>query len=124
MKYTNIQIISIYEKLSLTYKSQISFPAKVSYCIVRNLKILGPIYEDIMKARNDLIFNNSIKVEGEDSYKVPPDKQEYLNKELTSLGVAENEINLSMIKFQDIDGINIPVDIMDGLFCMIEDEGK
>lgn len=120
--YTNTQIISIYESLLMIRNK--SFPTKVSYTIVRNLKTLQPIYEDIISARETLIQNNGTLVEEENYYKIDPDKAEYVNQELKSLSEAENEINLTMFKLQDIESMELSIEAMESLYPMIqEDEG-
>lgn len=124
MKYINREVTSMFEGLALVRRSGIVFPAKIGYAIVRNIKILESIYQDIMDTRNRIICDNSEPRQNEDDYyKVKEDKKDFVNRELNSLGDAENEIGLSMIKMKDIEALDLPIDIIEGLFCMIEDEG-
>ncbi len=124
-KYLNKEVTTIYEGLNSLRKSDIKFPAKVGYAIVRNLKILSPIYEDIIIAREMLLSENGTQVEGENYYEIAPEKKDFVMKELDSLGRAENEITLTKIKMADIEKLDLPIEIMEGLFCMIEeDEGE
>lgn len=121
MRYTNQQVSEMYEALAGVQKKNLTFPAKVSYAIVRNLKILNPMYEDIIEVRNKIITSNS-KQEGE-YFRVLPEKQDYVNSELKSLAAVPNEdISLTKIKLKDIESLDLPIDVMEGLFPMI-DEG-
>ena len=124
MTYTNKEITSIFEGLALVRRSEITFPAKIGYAIVRNIRILEPIYQDIIDSRNRIILDNSKEKQAEqDFYTVAEDKKDFVNKELKSLGEAENDISLTKIKMKDIESLDLPIDIVEGLFYMIEDEG-
>lgn len=119
MKYTNKEVTEMYEALALVRRSDMAFPAKISYAIVRNLRTLGPIYEDIMGARAEIIQQNGDVVE--DHYTVHKDKMDSVNKELKSLSEVENEVHLTKIRMRDIESIDIPIDIMEGLYAMIDE---
>lgn len=116
----NIDIIETYEGLNeLIQDSSIKFPAKISFTIIHNLKILGSIVQEIEEAKMTIIKNYSEK--GED-YKIPVDKVAVANKELADLANVEVEVPLMKIKMQDIENLNISLKIAAALSHMLEEE--
>nr|DAP43414.1 MAG TPA: Protein of unknown function (DUF1617) [Caudoviricetes sp.] len=66
----NKDIVTMYRGLtSLASDLETKLPAKVSFAIVRNIKLLAPIVEDIDFARQSVAATYGVEVEG--GYSIP-----------------------------------------------------
>ena len=123
MKLQNKEMMSVYYGLqTLVNDKTIKLPARVAYAIIKNIKTLEKSVQAVEETRQALLQQNGeldLSAPGI-AYKIPPDKIDYVNKELNDLGSIENEINLSMIKFSDIEDKELSVSQMDALYPMIE----
>lgn len=125
MQLTNKEIIDYYE--SLTHLNQenisINLPAKISYIIIRNIKSLENIYQDIMKVRENILIEygkEQISEDGIISYSIPQENMEIVSKELNSLFEVSNDVYILNIKIQDLDNCQIPLQMMNTLYFMID----
>lgn len=117
----NKDIITMYCGLeSLASDPDTKLPAKVSFAIVRNIKTLAPIVEDINSTRQSIAQTYGVKID--DKYSIPEQYIDTVNQELT--GVAETEVDVPIVKIKmsDIENLNISVAVAEGLDFMIEEE--
>ena len=119
---TNKAIANLYNDLSeLVRESTVRLPARVSFSIIRNLHMLEPIAQDIDKARLSIIENCADPVPDEPgAYKIRPDKQQFMNKELNDLDSMENDINILKIKDSDIKDVELTLKELNCLYPMLE----
>ena len=117
----NKDILEMYAGLeSLMEDTEKKFPAKVSFAVLRNYKVLTPIMQDIMAAREAVAIKYG-NLKGENYY-IPPDKREIANKELLDIAEIDVEVSLIKIKMSDIENLNISFKEAKALEFMIGEE--
>lgn len=117
----NKDIVTMYRGLtSLASDLETKLPAKVSFAIVRNIKLLTPIVEDIDFARQSVAATYGI--EAEDGYSIPEQQIDTVNQELTAIAETEVDVPIVKVKMSDIENLNISVGIAEALEFMIEEE--
>ena len=122
MKLTNEQICDYYIALSNLKDSKKLLPVKVSYAIVRNIKLFQPIVESVDTVRLEVLVKyGTPSVSQSGSYDIPPENIEVVGKELKDLGSSENEVNVLTIKLDALDGYELSVEEMDALYFMIDE---
>ena len=120
MILTNNQIFKLYESLNILKENK-QLPIKVGFALLQNIKTIEPIYQSVITLRDNLaIENGDVNEQGRVS--IHPDKIEYVNQELSKLGLEETEVNLRMIKLKDIENINMSLEDLIGLEIIIEEE--
>lgn len=116
MILTNMEIINLTEGLVTLKQIDSNISVKVGFNIIKNIKILTPIYDSIIEMRNSIVqkyaVNNSISEEN----------LEIVNAELLELGNLKNEINLNMINLDDIADLSITLDLLDKISNIINEE--
>ncbi len=115
----NSDIYSLYQILSNI--SSIKLPAKATFAIIRNLKIIEPIVKDIEDAR--IILFKKYGEEAEGVFHFPEDKVNIVDKELTSLAETNIDILLVKVKESDLENLNLSIEEAKILLPMIEEEG-
>lgn len=120
----NKDIIEYYEELSASFKDNTKYlPAKISFIIQKNIKMLKELSEEIYSARNNIIQNYGIQdEEDKDSFIIPKEFQEITQKELDDLIEMEQEVNILMLKFSDIENLEFTMNQMEAIMFMIEEE--
>lgn len=117
----NKDIISTFEGLqNLRQAANRRLPARTSFAIVRNSKILQPIVEDIQAAYNELIMKYAEPVE-EDKFRVKQENMKDFTTELNSLYNLDTDIQIVKIKFADIENLELSLEEIEALYFMIED---
>ena len=120
MKLTNNQIFKLYESLNI-FKENKQIPIKVGFALLQNIKTIEPIYQSVITLRDNLAIENG-DVNDQGIVSIYPDKIEYVNQELSKLGLEETEVNLRMIKLKDIENLNMSLEDLIGLEIIIEEE--
>lgn len=120
MKLSNNQIFKLYEGLNIL-KSNKELPIKVSFALLQNIKTIEPIYQSVITLRDNLAIENG-NVDDDGMVTIHPDKIEFVNKELQSLGNEETEVNLRMIKLSDIENINMSIEDLASLEIIISED--
>ena len=117
----NKDIVTMYRGLtSLASDLETKLPAKVSFAIVRNIKLLAPIVEDIDFARQSVAATYGVEVEGGCS--IPEQQIDTVNQELTAIAETEVDVPIVKVKMSDIENLNISVGIAEALEFMVEEE--
>lgn len=117
----NKDIVTMYRGLtSLASDLETKLPAKVSFAIVRNIKLLTPIVEDIDFARQSVAATYGVEVES--GYSIPEQQIDTVNQELTAIAETEVDVPIVKVKMSDIENLNISVGIAEALEFMIEEE--
>lgn len=117
----NKDIVTMYRGLtSLASDLETKLPAKVSFAIVRNIKLLTPIVEDIDFARQSVAATYGVEVDG--GYSIPGQQIDTVNQELTAIAETEVDVPIVKVKMSDIENLNISVGIAEALEFMIEEE--
>ena len=95
------------------------FPVSVGYKIIKNMKSLKNALEPYEEMRNKIIT----KYDKDGDGSVKEDNPEYQNclKDISELNMQEIEdIKLDTISIEDIKDLEIPMNILTNLSCMIE----
>lgn len=117
----NKDIVTMYRGLtSLASDLETKLPAKVSFAIVRNIKLLTPIVEDIDFARQSVAATYGVEVDG--GYSILEQQIDTVNQELAAIAETEVDVPIVKVKMSDIENLNISVGIAEALEFMIEEE--
>ena len=117
----NKDIVTMYRGLtSLASDQEAKLPARVSFAIIRNIKLLTPIIEDIDFARQSVAQTYGVEVE--DGYSIPEQQIDTVNQELAAIAETEVDVPIVKVKMSDIENLNISVSIAEALGFMIEEE--
>lgn len=99
------------------------FPTRVAYAIVRNGRMLEPIYNDIMLCRRNILEKYGKADETKEGY-YNFETQDIANKAkeaLEELGEVETGVNIHKIKFSDIENLSLSLQEMDALYFMLDE---
>ena len=99
MILTNQQIHELYEAIILL--KQIELPIKTSFNLIKNLKVLEPIYQAIQETRNEVLVK--FGYDGTPNYQFAPEKVAEINGELNKILAIESEIAVSQIWMADLE---------------------
>lgn len=119
MKMSNKDILEITEGLSNIVQDQSCLPASVSYSMIRNLKILSSIAEDIYNERKKIIERYGEQVD-DITYSIPEEKRDAANKELNNLLAVNTSVPLATFSIDILQGYDIPLKVMNILYFMVE----
>lgn len=119
MKMSNKDILEITERLSNIVQDQSCLPASVSYSVIRNLKILSSIAEDIYNERKKIIERYGEQVD-DITYSIPEEKRDAANKELNNLLAVNTSVPLATFSIDILQGYDIPLKVMNILYFMVE----
>ena len=119
MKMSNKDILEITEGLSNIVQDQSCLPASVSYSVIRNLKILSSIAEDIYNERKKIIERYGEQVD-DITYSIPEEKRDAANKELNNLLAVNTSVPLATFSIDILQGYDIPLKVLNILYFMVE----
>ena len=120
----NRDIITMYQGLSqLASNEGMRLPARVSFAVVRNLKMLIPIIEDIDMARQSIAETyGTLDVDNPTQYRIPENNRDTANQELDAIMETEVDVPLVKIKMTEIEDLNISIAMAEALMFMVEEE--
>lgn len=120
----NRDIITMYQGLSqLASNEGMRLPARVSFAVVRNLKMLIPIIEDIDMARQSIAETyGTLDVDNPTQYRIPENNRDTVNQELDAIMKTEVDVPLVKIKMTEIEDLNISIAMAEALMFMVEEE--
>ena len=92
------------------------FPVSVGYKIIKNMKVLKNALEPYEEMRNKIVTKY------DKSGLVKEDNPEYQDclKDISELNMQETDVELDTISIDDIKDLEIPMNILTNLSCMIE----
>lgn len=119
----NQDIMAAYEGLNSLRKAATQrLPARVSFAVIRNMKLFQPIVEDIQTTYNELITRYAVPIEGENNqFKVKDEFLDTFNKEMKDLYTTETDLPIVKIKFSDIEALDFSLSETEALYFMIDD---
>nr|DAK07916.1 MAG TPA: Protein of unknown function (DUF1617) [Caudoviricetes sp.] len=120
----NRDIITMYQGLSqLASNEGMRLPARVSFAVVRNLKMLIPIIEDIDMARQSIAETyGTLDIDNPTQYRIPENNRDTVNQELDAIMETEVDVPLVKIKMTEIEDLNISIAMAEALMFMVEEE--
>ena len=95
------------------------FPAKINFKIEKNRKNILDKMNEIEESRIKTIREFGEEKDGQ--IQIPNEKVEKVNKEIAELFDIEQEMNIFMISFEDIENLEFTSAEMSALLFMIED---
>lgn len=121
-KMSNAQIFALSNKFIPMLNSETRYmPAKISYFMHKNRIKLVEQMGLIEEARVNIIKHYGVLNETAGLYDVPDSVLNEANKELNELLEIEQDVEISMIKLSDLEGIDFTFEQMEALSFMIEE---
>lgn len=122
MKLTNNEIYGYAVALNEAFSDDTQrLPMKFNFYLQKNKKTLTELGSDIEDSRADIIRSYGKLTEDGTQYEIPSDIVEKAQKELEDLLMLEQEVNIYMIKSNDLtDDISLTTKQMEALMFMIE----
>ena len=115
-----IEAVNTLNALSKVSEDTTVFPVKVGYLIIKNVNDLKSALNSYADMRNSIVKkydpNNTGEVKKDD-----PNYAQCL-KDMTELDAQKIDIKLSKIKLTDIENMELPLNILNSLSCMIDTE--
>lgn len=122
MKLNNFQIFNLAQNLLQNYNQEnLYIPIKANFLINKNIKLLSEMAEEIEKARYEIIQHYGILQEDKQQYNIPEEKIIEANQEITDLFSIEQELNIQIIKLEDLGDIKLTTKQMQAIMFMIEE---
>lgn len=124
MLIKNTQIIKSHESLNKNFNDNTKyFPAKISFIITKNIKVLKSLAEEIYLMRDNIIYHyGKPDSEEDDTYIISKENREIAQKELDDLIEMEQEVPILKLKFSDIENLEFTMNQMEAIMFMIEEE--
>ena len=122
MKLTNNEIYNYATKLASEFKdTKQVLPVKINFYLQKNKKLLLELAQDIEQARMQIAQTYG-KYNGEtQNYSIDPERVTEANKELNDLFTLEQDVNICMINFANIDdNLSLTTGQMEAMMFMIE----
>ena len=122
MKLTNITIYNLAKTLIKVFQDSNQYlPIKLNFFIQRNKKTLLDSAQGIDEARLAILQHYGTYNPQTNEYTIPPESLDIVNKELEDLFTLEQEINIHMVKIEDIpEDISLTTGQMEAIMFMIE----
>lgn len=123
MILTNYEIYDLAIRSQVFYEDKISqFPAKIGFYLFKNLKTLRELAIEIEEMRRGII-NSFQPVEMEDgTYKIAPEVQVKLQKQLDNLSELPQDIPLYKLRLEDFEDVKLTGEQLNVLIDMIEEK--
>lgn len=122
MQLANYQIYEYAQALTNTWaQAEIYMPAKLNFYIQKNIKTILNASEEIEKTRLAVAAHYGSLNETEGQYIIPPDKVDNVNQEINDLFNLTQELDIYIIKLDDLGNIELTSKQMQALMFMIEE---
>ena len=120
---TNNQIYNYTNSFMKNFsKSDIKFPVKVNFYLLKNQNTLLSLAQEIEQERVNIAQEYGILNEETQQYEVPPEKIQEAKMKLNDLFNLTQEVKIYKVKLEDFGNIELTPDQMEALLFMIEDE--
>lgn len=122
MKLTNITIYNLAKTLIEVFKDSSQYlPIKLNFFIQKNKKTILDLASSIDESRISIIQHYGTLNGDSGEYVIPPENIAAANKELQDLFSLEQEVNIHMVKIEDIpEDISLTTGQMEAIMFMIE----
>lgn len=116
LKLTNYQVFILYNTLlSIKQKGELQIPAREAYYLMRDMRIIEPIYLSIEDYRKMLV--DAYMVDGE----IPEDKLESANKKMEEVSREQVEVTLFLIPLDCLDDLKLTLDEIDAISPLVKE---
>lgn len=115
----NIEAFEMFTKLnSQTMDNTQSLPVRVSYKIIKNKFALKAMCEPYVETRNAIIRSYA---DGKQTIEQTDPNYAVCMQKLTELDNANATVSLEKIKFSDIESLELPMELMNAIYFMVEE---
>lgn len=123
MEYTNKEIYQFALNIRefLVSDKELTLPIKVNFYLLKNIKILQQLTEDIEEMRLQIAQNFGVLNEETGDYQVPPEKMQEAEKLLDELFETTQKAEFHMIQYEDLEGAQLTLPQTQALMFMIEE---
>ena len=122
MNLTNNEIYMYYNNLEHSFVNETrQMPAKIYFYILKNQKILEKLVQEIEQGKMYIIDKYHIQFSGDGQLLASPEDEQNANKELQELSNIEQNVDIYMLKLQDIEEFEFTPQQMEALMFMIEE---
>ena len=122
MKLNNYQIYEYAQELSGIFtNSDLYIPVKANFLIQKNIRLIAAAGEEIEKSRFQIAQHYGKLDEVNNVFIIPEEKLNEANKEINDLFSIEQELNIQLIKLEDLGNAEFTTKQMQALMFMIEE---
>ena len=123
MKLTNKEIYNYAQKLTTAFSdNQQRLPVKLNFSIQKNKKVLLELAQDIETSRIEIAAAYGTLNSETNQYLIAPENIAMAQQELSDLFNIEQEVNICMIKADDLSNdIELSMAQMEAIMFMIEE---
>lgn len=121
IKLSNLDLVSLYEGLQEVKTKTI--PIEIGFLMVKNMKILEPIYQAIIESRTGLLTQVG-EIQADGSIKIPQDKIQETNSQLAQLSSIENTLDLSLIKLSALKEASWTLEEIMNIYPIIKEDSE
>lgn len=122
MNLTNNQIYIHYNNLTQAFADETrQMPAKVYFYILKNQTALETLVQEIEQGKMYIIQKYNIQFSEDGQLLATPEDEQKANQELQELSNIEQDVNIYMVKLQDIEELEFTPQQMNALMFMIEE---
>ena len=122
MNLTNNEIYMYYNNLEHSFVHETrQMPAKIYFYILKNQKTLEKLVQEIEQGKMYIIDKYHIQFSGDGQLLASREDEQSANKELQELSNIQQDVNIYMLKLQDIEELEFTPQQMEALMFMIEE---
>ena len=122
MKLTNYQIYEYAHELSGIFtNSDLYIPVKANFLIQKNIRLIVAAGEEIEKTRFQVAQHYGTLDEENNVFVIPEEKLKEANKEINDLFAIEQDLNIQLIKLEDLGSAAFTTKQMQAIMFMIEE---
>ena len=119
---TNVEIYNYANALMSVFNEEMTLPVKVNFYLQKNTNTMIEAGKEIEKARMDIIQKYGTPSEDGQSYEVPAENIEVVNKELEDLFSLEQEIKINEISLEAFANVELTTAQVAAIAFMIKEE--
>ena len=122
MKFNNYEIYLMNENLMKELGNlDIYIPAKANFFLQKNIQAIAAAAQEVDKSRVEIAKHYGELDEAGQAYKIPEDKMEEANKELTDLFAIEQELEIKTFSIEALGSAEFTPAQMQAMMFMVED---
>ena len=122
MKFNNAQIYRMTKNITDIFNNfDLYIPVKANFILSKNIAEIIRLGEEIETARLKIASHYGVLDQEKNQYVIPPEKIQEANQEINDLFAIEQDLDIKMIKLEDLGNIELTPKQMQALMFMIEE---
>lgn len=122
MQLNNYQILEYFKNLKNNLEEEnLYIPVKANFLIHKNMALLESAVSEIEKSRLEIAQHYGQLDEQQQQFLISSENIEEANQEITNLFSIEQNLDIKLIKLEDLGSINFTPKQMQAIMFMIED---